>query len=266
MTDVQLKHVSFAYSDGLVIRDIDLTVRKGEVVGLIGPNGSGKTTLLKLISGVLQPTQGEINLDGLNLIHLKRKKVAQMIAMVPQQFNMPFAFYVEDVVALGRTPFLKMLSEGSKKELDIVTQAMEEAGIKSLAQRFFNELSGGERQKVILAMALAQQPKLLLLDEPTAHLDISHQIEILELARSLNKEKAITIISAIHDLNLASLYFNRLVLLNEGCIIADGTPDEVLTTELLQDVFSAPVLIQQHPQANVPYIIVLPNGNNSTLK
>jgi len=262
MTAVQLEHVSFAYSDGLVLQDANLSIDEGELVGLIGPNGSGKTTLLKLISGVLYPSQGEIHLDGLSLKRLKRKKVAQRVAMVPQQFHMPFAFRVEEVVMLGRTPFLRMLSERGEKEMDIVSQAIEVVGIKPLAQRFFNELSGGERQKVILAMALAQQPRLLLLDEPTAHLDISHQVEILQLVRSLNEEQGTTIIAAMHDLNLASLYFQRLIMLKEGRIFADGTPREVLTPHLIQEVFSASVQVQPHPLlANVPHIVVLPIEN-----
>jgi len=263
---VQLEHVSFAYSDGLVLQDASLSIKEGELVGLIGPNGSGKTTLLKLISGVLYPIQGEIHLDGLSLKRLKRKKVAQRVAVVPQQFHMPFAFKVEEVVMLGRTPFLSMLSEGRKKELDIVNQAMEVVGIRPLGQRFFNELSGGERQKVILAMALAQQPRLLLLDEPTAHLDISHQMEILQLVRRLNEEQGTTIIAAMHDLNLASLYFRRLIMLKEGRIFADGTPKEVLTPPLIQEVFSASVQVQPHPLANVPHIVVLPIENTTKPK
>ena len=261
MTAVQLEHISFSYSDGLVLQDNNLSIEQGELVGLIGPNGSGKTTLLKLISGVLRPCQGEIWLNGLNLRHLKRKAVAQKVAMVPQQFHMPFAFRVEEVVVLGRTPFLKMLSDGGRRERDIVSQAIEAIGVKPLAQRFFNELSGGERQKVILAMAIAQQPQLLLLDEPTAHLDISHQVEILQLMRNLNKERGITIIAAMHDLNLASLYFHRLVLLKEGSIFADGTPNEVLTPQIIQEVFSASVQVGQHPLANVPYVVILPKGD-----
>ncbi len=266
MAAVLLEHVSFAYSDGLVLQDANLSINEGELVGLIGPNGSGKTTLLKLISGVLYPTQGEIHLDGLSLKRLKRKKVAQRVATVPQQFHMPFAFRVEEVVMLGRTPFLRMLSEGRKKELDIVSQSMEVAGIKPLGQRFFNELSGGERQKVILAMALAQQPRLLLLDEPTAHLDINHQVEILQLVRNLNEEQGTTIIAAMHDLNLASLYFRRLIMLKEGRIFADGTPKEVLTPHLIQEVFSTSVQVQSHPLANVPHIVVLPIDNTNKSK
>ena len=263
MAAVQLEQVSFAYSDGLVLQDIDLSIDEGGMVGLIGPNGSGKTTLLKLISGILRPTQGTIHLDGLSLKQLKRKKLAQRVAMVPQQFHMPFAFRVKEVVMLGRTPFLRMLSDGGRRERDMTSQAMEAAGVKHLEQRFFNELSVGESQKVVLAMALAQQPKLLLLDEPTAHLDISHQVEILELVKSLNEEQGLTIISAIHDLNLASLYFQRLVLLREGRIVADGTSTEVLTPDSIQEVFSASVQVEQHPQANVPHIIILPKGNAS---
>src|SRR4030042_6141079 len=132
MAAVQLEHVSFSYSDGLVLQDNNLSIEEGELVGLIGPNGAGKTTLLKLVSGVLHPTEGEIHLDGLNLKRLKRRAVAQRVAMVPQQFHMPFAFRVEEVVMLGRTPFLRMLSEGGRKERDIVSQATEDAGIKPL--------------------------------------------------------------------------------------------------------------------------------------
>ena len=266
MAAVQLEHVSFAYSDGLVLQDVDLSVGKGDMVGLIGPNGSGKTTLLKLISGILHPTQGEIHLDGLNLRQMKRRKVAQRVAVVPQQFHMPFAFRVEEVVMLGRTPFLRMLSDGGRKERETVGQAMEAAGIKHLEQRFFNELSSGERQKVVLGMALAQQPEMLLLDEPTAHLDISHQVEILELVKGLNEEQGITVVSAIHDLNLASLYFPRLVLLNDGRIAADGTATQVLTPESIREVFSASVQVEQHPQAGVPQIVVLPPVNAPKLR
>jgi iron complex transport system ATP-binding protein len=266
MTAISLKNVFFSYFNGIGLKDINLSIEEGEMVGLIGPNGSGKTTLLKLISGVLAPNDGEIYLDGTNLKKLNRKTIAQRVAVVPQQFNLPFAFTVREVVGLGRTPFLKMLADG-EEEAKVVGQAMEAVEIEPLSGRLFNELSGGERQKVILAMALAQQPKLLLLDEPTAHLDINHQLEILELVRGLNPgssknrqipgdEKPITTIAAMHDLNLASLYFERLILLKEGGIIADGTPQEVLTPKLLSEVFGIEVGIAPHPQTGTPQIVM----------
>jgi len=261
MNAVRLERISFAYDGRPVLENTDLSVQEGEMVGLIGPNGSGKTTLIRLIGGVLHPAEGEAHLDGLDLRCAKRKAVAQRVAVVPQQFQMSFAFRVEEVVMLGRTPFLKVFSDGARGDRAVVNQAMELVGITHLRERFFSELSGGERQKVILGMALAQQPRLLLLDEPTAHLDINHQVEILQLLKRLNHEHGITIIAAMHDLNLASLYFQRLVLLKEGRVFADGTPSAVLTSDIIGQVFSAVVQVQAHPLAGVPYVFVLPHGD-----
>lgn len=258
MNSLWLQHVSFSYLDGLVLQDVNLTIQNGEMVGLIGPNGSGKTTLLKLASGVLRPKQGRILLQGLSLDSLTRREVAQRVAVVPQQFHMPFAFTIEEMVLLGRTPFVNTLSGERESDRRAVRHAMQLIHIEHLEKRTFNELSGGERQKVILAMALAQQPKLLLLDEPTANLDINHRAEILELVRSLNLEQEVTVVAAMHDLNLAALYFDRLILLKEGAVFADGTPTEVLTEGIIQEVFSASVRIIQHPSANVPHVFVLP--------
>mgnify|MGYP006269432727 CR=1 FL=1 len=253
-----MNKVSFSYFNGLVLRDINLSITDGEMVGLIGPNGCGKTTLLKLASGILSPVRGEISLGGVNLRKLSRKKVAQHVAVVPQYFNIPFAFTVEEVVLLGRTPFVNAMSGETKRDREMSVMALELAGINHLQNRYFNDLSGGERQKVILAMALAQEPKMLLLDEPTTHLDISHQCEILELVKKLNREQGVTVVAAMHDLNLASLFFDRLVLLKDGIIVADGTPQEVLTENKIQEVFSASVKVSQHPVTSVPHIVVLP--------
>ena len=261
MIDLQICQVSFSYLDGLVLRNIDLSVKAGEIVGLLGPNGSGKTTLLKLASGILKPTQGEIKLDGSSLSQLSRKSIARNIAVVPQQFHIPFAFTASEVVMLGRTPFLRPLAEETEADRQLVNNALELVGIRELAQRRFDELSGGERQKVILAMALAQQPKLLLLDEPTVHLDITHQVEILELVKRLNVEEGLTVIAAMHDLNLAALYFDRLILLKEGRVWADGTPNQVLTEAKISEVFSASVRVERHPLTGAPHIVVMPKGN-----
>ena len=178
--------------------------------------------------------------------------------MVPQYFSMPFAFTVGAVVMLGRTPFIRALAGETESDHSMARRAMELTGIEQFSNRTFNELSGGERQKAILAMALAQEPKFLLLDEPTAHLDINHQVAILELVKGLNRQQGVTVIGAIHDLNLAALYFDRLVVLKEGSIFADGSPSAVLTERTIHDVFGASVHIDQHPSVKVPHIIILP--------
>ncbi len=258
MVSLQVRQVSFSYLDGLVLHNINLSIKAGEMVGLLGPNGSGKTTLIKLASGVLKPGQGEIKLDGSNFSQLSRKSIARSVAVVPQQFNIPFAFTTTEVVMLGRTPFFRAFAEESEVDKQFVSNALALVSISDLKERRFDELSGGERQKVILAMALAQQPKLLLLDEPTVHLDITHQVEILELVRRLNVERGLTVIAAMHDLNLASLYFDRLILLKEGRVSADGTPAQVLTEHRIKEVFSASVKVEPHPVTGVPHIVIMP--------
>jgi len=263
MIDLQIQGVDFSYFDGLVLHDINLSLGAGEMVGLLGPNGSGKTTLLKLASGVLKPKQGEVRLGGSSLSQLSRKSIARRVAVVPQQFHIPFAFTTSEVVTLGRIPFIKALTGERAADKQAVAAAMELVGIAELMERRFDEMSGGERQKVTLAMALAQQPKLLLLDEPTVHLDISHQVETLELVRSLNVGQGLTVIAAMHDLNMASLYFDRLILLKEGRIATEGTPAQVLTEDTIREVFSASVRVESHPATGVPHVVVMPKGSTT---
>lgn len=260
---IRISQLSFSYNERPVLHHIDLTVESGEMVSLSGPNGSGKTTLIKLVSGVLHPDKGEIRLDGEDVSRMKRRQVAQRVAVVPQQFFTPFAFTVREVVLLGRTPFLKAFSDENRESRLAVEQAMEQVGIQDLKDRYFNEISGGERQKAVLAMALSQEPQVLLLDEPTAHLDINHQVEIVELVRTLNRERGLTVIGAMHDLNLAALYFSRLVLLKDGRVFADGHPGEVLTEEAIKAVFSASVQVSQHPLTRAPHMFITPRDHSS---
>jgi iron complex transport system ATP-binding protein len=234
--------VTFGYDRVPLLYDVQLHVRTGEMVGLLGPNGSGKTTLLRLVSGVLRPQQGTVVLEGRNLQDWGRRGIARNIAVVPQELQVPFAFTVEQMVSLGRTPYINLLGSKSSQDTNIIQNAMHAADILPLAGRIFNELSGGERQRVMVAMALAQQPKLLLLDEPTAHLDIKYQIEILELVQQLNRERGVTVIAALHDLNLAARYFPRLVLFQRG-IVADAGPAEVLEPHLLKRVYGIDVQV-----------------------
>lgn len=261
MIGCELLNVSFSYFNGRVLNDVSLKVKAGEMVGLLGPNGSGKSTLIKLASGIIKSKQGDIQLDGKNLKELNHKEIARRIAVVPQQFHVSFAFTVAEIVMLGRIPFLKPFGEENVADKQLVSEMLELVGLTRLKERRFDELSGGERQKVVLAMALAQEPKLIFLDEPTAHLDITHQVEILELVKKLNAEHGITVLAAIHDLNLASLYFKRLVLLKEGKVFADGTPSQILTQEIISDVFSASVRIEAHPATGVPHVVVMPRSN-----
>jgi len=255
---IKINQVYFSYGNTPVLHNIDLLIQEGEMVALLGPNGSGKTTLIKLLSGVLRPTAGDIHLNGSILGRMKRKQVAQCVAVVPQEFSMPFAFSLREVVLLGRTPFLSLFSDEGEQDRRVVQQAIELIGLASLKDRFFNELSGGERQKAILAMALAQEPKVLLLDEPTAHLDINHQMEILELVKRLNREQGVTVIAAIHDLNLAAIYFDRLILLKDGRIFTDGNPETLLTAETIEEVFAASVHVTQHPITKSPHVFIIP--------
>ena len=234
--------LTFGYAKQPLLYAVHLQVRAGEMLGLLGPNGSGKTTLLRLISGVIRPQQGKVFLEGRDLQQWGRRGAARRIAVVPQELHMPFAFTVEHMVGLGRTPFVNFLGSQTKHDQSIVQEAMQAAGIDTLAPRFFNELSGGERQRVIIAMALAQEPSLLLLDEPTSHLDIKYQVETLELVQRLNRERGVTVIAAMHDLNLAARYFPRLLLFQRG-IVADAGPAEVLEPKLLSRVYGVNVQV-----------------------
>ena len=276
--------VTFGYERQPLLYDVHVQLRKGEMVGLLGPNGSGKTTLLRLVSGVLQPQQGRILLDGRELQDWGRRGVAQRIAVVPQEVHVPFAYTVEQLVNLGRTPFVNLLGSNSRQEAIVVQDAMQAAGVTPLANRIFNELSGGERQRVIVAMALAQQPELLLLDEPTSHLDIKYQIDILELVQRLNRERGVTVIAAMHDLNLAARYFPRLLLFQRG-VVADAGPAEVLEPHLLKRVYGIDVQVgilrgaqhlsvlppdsasidDEHEREGQPQVLVMAGGGSGEL-
>ncbi len=254
---LEMQAISFGYGRKPLLYDVSLTVHAGEMVGLLGPNGSGKTTLLRLIGGVLQPQQGTIRLDGQDVHSWGRRGIARRVAVVPQEMPVPFAYTVEQMVRLGRTPYLNLLGNLTRDDLRIVQDAMRAADIEQQASAIYNELSGGERQRVVIAMALAQQPTLLLLDEPTSHLDIRYQIDVLERVQRLNRETGVTVIAAMHDLNLAARYFPRLVLFQRG-VVADAGPAEVLEPHLLRRVYG--VDVQVGILRGAQHLSVLPPG------
>ena len=257
---LSVSKVDFSYYNGLVLQDVSLDFAPGSMSSLIGPNGSGKTTLVKILCGLLRPRRGQVLLHGRDVSRLSRREVSRQVALVPQELVVPFDFTVYEMVMLGRTPYVKHLRGVTAQDRKVVGRMLALTSTETLARRPFNELSGGEQQRVIIAMALAQEPRVLLLDEPVVHLDVNHQVEILELIRRLNRDAGLTVLATMHDLNLASLYFDRLVLLNEGKVVASGTPGEVLREDTIRRVFRAEVRVQPHPVRPRPQLVLLPPG------
>ncbi|OLC55349.1 MAG: hypothetical protein AUH85_09580 [Chloroflexi bacterium 13_1_40CM_4_68_4] len=234
------------YGARAALRGVDLVVERRECVALVGPNGSGKTTLLRTLAGVLAPSAGTVMLDGRDIARVDRRERARRIAVVPQSFVLPFAFTAREVASLGRTPHVGFFGGLSRNDRETVDRALEEVDALTLADRAFAELSGGERQRVLLAMALAQDGAVLLLDEPTTHLDIAHELRTLELVRGLAASRGITVIAVLHDLAVAASHFDRLVVLGHGAVEADGFASEVLTSALLANVFGVRARVYWH--------------------
>ena len=234
---LRVDRVQFYYEARKVLDGISLEAGEGEFIGLIGPNGSGKTTLLKIIDGILKPKMGSVYLDCKRISELDPRELARELAMVPQTTDLSFDLKVFDVVMMGRYPYLGRLSLEREVDEEKVRFWMRLTNTLHLAERSIREVSGGERQRVLIARALAQEPRVLLLDEPTSNLDVCYQIEIMSLLRELVQKLGLTIICAIHDLNLAARYSDRIILINDGRIKGMGKPAEVLTRENLRDVF-----------------------------
>jgi len=234
MQDLEVKNLSFSLGKKAILQDISLSVKRGEFVGIIGPNGSGKSTLLKTIYRVLQPQAGEISVLGRRLQDISLSESARLMAVMGQFHKVNFDFTVEDMVMMGRIPHQGISGRISAQDRQAVERALSQAGIEKLAKRRFAALSGGEQQRVVLARALAQEPRLLLLDEPTNHLDIRYQMQIMEIAAGLG----VGVLAVLHDLNLAAMYCQRLYVLKAGRLMAAGTPHEILTPTLIRDVYA----------------------------
>lgn len=253
---LSIRSLNLAYGAKPVLRDFSLELAPGEIVGLIGPNGSGKTSLIRALSGILPASSGEILVDDLPLASLSAGQRARRIAVVPQSALLPPAFTVFECVALGRTPHLSWLGKLGQRDLEHIGGAMGATEIEALASRRAAELSGGEAQRVLLARALAQDCPILLLDEPTANLDLHHQVALLELMRRLAREKQLAVLIAMHDLNLASLYADRLVLVVNGQLRASGVPSEVLTADILQAAYQVPLQVHPNPRHGSPWVVL----------
>ena len=253
-----IQSLSVGYGARLVLHEIDLHVQSGEILALIGPNGAGKTTLIRAVSGVIRPQAGSLKAAGESLAGMNASQRARKLAVVPQARNLPDPYTVWQTVLLGRTPYLGWLGQPTERDRTRVRWALERTETLELAERHIGELSGGEQQRVLLARALAQETPLLLLDEPTAHLDLHHQTTLLDLVYALTRENHLTVLMALHDLNLAALYADRVALLVDGRLQAVGTPSEVLTAERLSEAYRLPLHVIQHPDFGVP--LVLPDG------
>ncbi|AGB32115.1 ABC transporter-related protein [Natrinema pellirubrum DSM 15624] len=243
---ISIANCSLSFGDLEVLEDISLTIEPGEFVGFVGPNGAGKTTLLRLISGALEPDSGSIEVDGTDVHGLSSRASSRLVSVVPQDTTLSFSFPVRDVVEMGRHPHRSRFSSATPDDRAAVERALERTRTAELADRPIDEVSGGQRQRVVLARAIAQETPVMLLDEPTASLDVNHQVETLELVREL-VEGGRTVVAAIHDLELAARYCDRLVLLADGQVAADGPPSSVLTREALADSFDANAVVTPSP-------------------
>lgn len=258
-TTVDIRNLSFAYEKQPVIRTLSLAVEKGVCFVIIGPNGSGKTTLVRLIAGSLKAAGGSIDILGQPIQRYRRKALAREVAMVPQMVALDFPFSVAEFVAMGRSPHLGLLGLTTAADNEIVDRALRFTEIDQLAGRTLDQLSGGERQRALIARAICQEPRIILLDEPTAALDPAHQIRVMDLMEKLKAEQQVTVIMVSHDLNLASLYGDRILLLDQGRIVAHGPPARVLTGEHLEQAYGCAMLVDQNPLGDCPRVTVVPS-------
>lgn len=255
-----LDSVTLGYGPRTVLSEVSLSVKPGELLALIGPNGVGKSTLIRAASGVLAPDRGRVLYDGREIHRLPPEERARRVAVVPQASRLPEAFTVLDTVLMGRTAYLGWLGRETAEDQDAALEALKRAGIEDQGERRLGELSSGEQQLVLIARALAQAAPALLMDEPTAHLDLKHQAGIMELTRDLAHRSQLAVIAALHDLNLAAQFADRVALLSKGKLYALGPPVEVLTPGHLSEVYGVPVSIVPHPTRGSP-IIVVENGS-----
>ena len=249
--NIKAENINITLEKNNILKDINIEVDNKEVVGIIGPNGSGKSTLLKCIYRVLKPNDGAILLDNVDIKDMSVKESSKRLAVLSQHNNYNFDFTVKDIVLMGRSPHKRFMERDNKEDYDIVNDALKKVDMFELKDRSFQSLSGGEQQRVILARALAQQPKCLILDEPTNHLDIKYQLQLMRIVKGLGIE----VIAAIHDLNIAAMYCDKIYVLKDGEIIKNGKPKDVLTQELIKDVYEVDSeVIVNEERVHISYI------------
>ncbi|MGM0711364.1 ABC transporter ATP-binding protein [Brevibacillus parabrevis] len=253
---IHVRSLQKAYQDVSVLTKIDFDVKRGEFFGIIGPNGSGKSTLLKMISSVIAPDAGEITLADKPLARYTRKELARVLAVLEQEGLPPVGFRVREVLEMGRFPYQNWLGEEKDDVTPLIEEIMQLLGLVPLAERTLDQLSGGEKQRVALGKALVQKPQLLLLDEPTTYLDIGYQIQLMDIVRKWQKTTQVTVVAVLHDLNLASLYCDRILMLHKGVQIGVGTPQDMLQTDKIEAVYGTRPIVMEHPVHHLPQIML----------
>jgi iron complex transport system ATP-binding protein len=255
---IEAKNLSYSYDNNDVFKDLSFSVPKGTFFIIIGPNGSGKTTLMKVLSGIKRPDKGKLYILDKVIEQYSRRSLAQTIAMAPQMTTVDFPFTVREIVLMGRSPYKGLLGFDNQTDLQIAQQAMAFTQVEHLAKRKLGQLSGGEQQRVLIARAICQEPEIILLDEPTASLDLAHQVRVMDLMEQLQKKKNITVIMVSHDINLACMYAQSLLLIQNGKIVSIGSPAQVLNYKTLEQAYGCPLLVDQSPLGNFPRITLVP--------
>jgi len=261
MIELEMLKVTLGYDHHPVMEDITLKASPGEMVGLIGPNGSGKSTIIRALSHLIQPKAGKILVGGRDIRKIPRRELACLVGVVPQLPLLPSTFTAFEIVLMGRNPHLGLFQSESRHDWDITRQAMEKTSTEQLANRYVNELSGGEIQCLLIARVLVQETEAILLDEPTANLDIGRQGDVLDLMKNLCRENSLTILAAVHDLNLAAQYCDRLILIHEGRIHSQGKPAEVITDKNIKQVYGAENCVYTHPLNGLPTVLLSAHAN-----
>lgn len=257
MEVLKVENLSCGYDEKTVIKDISFSVEEGNFLGIIGPNSTGKTTLFRALTGILKFHKGSVLYKNRPIHKIPPLDFARETAVISQGIEMPFAFSVEEFVLMGRFPHSGRFGILTPRDYEALEKVLNFTDISSLRHRKISELSAGEKQRAVLAQGFIQEPKLLLLDEPTAHLDIAHQVQILDLVKKLNKEKGLTVIIILHDLNLAGSYCDKLILLDEGKIFKKGSPEEVITCRNIEDVYKTVVVVKKNPVSSKPCVFLV---------
>ena len=256
MIELEMRGVALGYDRHPVLKNITFKALPGQLVGLIGPNGSGKSTIIKALSHLIRPTSGEVLVGGRNITGIPRRELACLVGVVPQLPLLPSTFTAFEIVLMGRNPHLGLFQSESREDWNFAREAMEKTGTVALANRHVNELSGGEIQSLLIARVLVQETSAILLDEPTANLDIGRQLDMLDLIKKLCRERNVTALAAIHDLNLAAQYCDRLLLIDDTTIYAQGTPEEVITDGNIKQVYGISNCVFKHPANGLPTVLL----------